>query len=271
MQATLTQRPTHGLGYTLGFTWSHALDMDTNGERGGPNNTPYNFASDYSNSGFDIRKRFTATITYDLPSKKGFAHLLEGWKLTSIVTVQNGLPWGAAGDSGTDVSGQAENVDRWNFSGNPHDFSAFGKASIPFFAGASNPACVAKAVSMATLTTYGCYVVGNSVMTPPAYGTYGNLRRNFFFGNTFSVWDGSIIKDTKIGERISAEFRFEMFNVLNHTNFGNPSFNGGGGTDPFTPSSGFGNSNNTPDVANNNPALGSGGPREFQLGLRLSF
>jgi hypothetical protein len=271
MQATLTQRPVHGLGYTLGFTWSHALDMDTNGERGGPNNTPGNFASDYSNSGFDIRKRFTATITYDLPSRKGFVHLLEGWKLTSIVTVQNGLPWGAAGDSGIDVSGQAENVDRWNFSGNPHDFSAFGKASIPFFAGASNPACIAKAASMATLATYGCYVVGNSVMTPPAYGTYGNLRRNFFFGNTFSVWDGSIIKDTKIGERFSAEFRFEMFNVLNHTNFGNPTFNGGGGTDPFTPSSGFGNSNNTPDVANNNPALGSGGPREFQLGLRLSF
>ncbi|MBZ5659322.1 MAG: TonB-dependent receptor [Acidobacteriia bacterium] len=271
MQATLTQRAIHGLSYTLGFTWAHALDMDTNGERGGPNNTPYNFGSDYSNSGFDIRKRLTATITYELPSKKGFAHLMEGWKVTSIVTVQNGLPWGAAGDSGIDLTGQAENVDRWNFSGNPHDFSAFGTTSIPFFPGQSNPACVAKAASLQTLTTYGCYAVGNSVMTPPALGTYGNLRRNFFFGNTFSAWDGSVIKETKIGERFSAEFRFEIFNVLNHTNFGNPTFNGGGNTDPFTPSSGFGNSSSTPDVANNNPALGSGGPREFQLGLRLSF
>ncbi len=271
MQATLTQRATHGLSYTLGFTWAHALDTDTNGERGGPNNTPYAFNSDYSNSGFDIRKRLTATITYELPSRKGFATLMEGWKVTSIVTVQNGLPWGASGDNGIDVSGQAENVDRWNFSGNPHDFSAFGKGSIPWFAGASNPDCVAKAASMATLQTFGCYEVGSSVMTPPAYGTYGNLRRNYFFGNTFSTWDGSIIKDTKIGERISAEFRFEIFNVLNHTNFGNPTFNGGGNTDPFTPSSGFGNSSSTPDVANNNPALGSGGPREFQLGLRLSF
>ncbi len=288
MQATLTQRATHGLSYTLGFTWAHALDTDTNGERGGPNNTPYAFNSDYSNSGFDIRKRLTATISYEIPSRKGFAHLMEGWKLTSIVTVQNGLPWGASGDSGTDVSGQAENVDRWNFSGDPHDFSAFGKNSVPFFLsgtppgsdplGPTDPAyainnagCVAHAVSKATLQTYGCYEVGSTVMTPPAYGTYGNLRRNSFFGNTFSVWDGSIIKDTKIGERFSAEFRFEMFNVLNHLNYGNPSFNGGGGTDPFTPASGFGNSNSTPDVANNNPALGSGGPREFQLGLRLSF
>ena len=218
MQATLTQRATHGLSYTLGFTWAHALDMDTNGERGGPNNTPYNFGSDYSNSGFDIRKRLTATVSYDLPSKKGFAHLMEGWKVTSIVTVQNGLPWGAAGDSGIDLTGQAENVDRWNFSGNPHDFSAFGTTSIPYFlAGtppltdplgptdpayaANNSGCVAKAASLATLKTYGCYEVGSSVMTPPALGTYGNLRRNFFFGNTFSAWDGSVIKETKIGER----------------------------------------------------------------------
>ena len=139
LQATLHATAHARLGYTLGFTWSHALDMDTNGERGGPNNTPGNFESDYSNSGFDIRKRFTATVTYELPSRKGFAHLLEGWKLTSIVTVQNGLPWGAAGDTGTDVAGQAENVDRWNFSGNPHDFSAFGKASIPFWASGNTP------------------------------------------------------------------------------------------------------------------------------------
>ena len=256
MQATLTQRATRGLSSTVGFTWAHALDTDTNGERGGPNNTPYNFQSDYSNSGFDIRKRLTAAITYDLPGKKGFAQMLEGWKITSIITAQNGLPWGAAGDSSTDVAGEAENVDRWNFSGNPHDFSAFGKSSIPYFAGTSNPLCVAKAASLATLTTYGCYVVGTSVMTPPAYGTYGNLARNTFFGNTFTAWDGSIIKDTKIRERLSAEFRFEIFNLLNHTNFGNPTFNGGGSTDPFTPASGFGNSNNTPDVANNNPALG---------------
>ena len=78
-------------------------------------------------------------------------------------------------------------------------------------------------------------------------------------------------KSFSITERLRVRFEGTFTNVLNHTNFGNPTFNGGGGTDPFKPGSGFGNSNNTPDVANNNPALGSGGPREFQLGLRLSF
>jgi len=76
---TLTQRPTHGLSYTLGFTFAHALDMATS-ERGGPTNTPTNFRSDYSNSEFDIRKRFTATLTYALPGRDGFAQSLKGWK-----------------------------------------------------------------------------------------------------------------------------------------------------------------------------------------------
>jgi hypothetical protein len=204
------------------------------------------------------------------------------------------LPWGAAGNASIDVAGQNEFVDRWNFSGNPADFSGLGKGSVPCFGVAGSTfatqpcttvplgpagnfvanmpaACVSAAASPITLQRYGCYLSGSSVMTPPAYGTYGNLVRDFFRGNTFTNWDASMIKDWKFTERFSGEFRLEIFNVLNHTNFGNPQFNGGGNTDPFSPSNPFGRSNNTPDVANNNPALGSGGPREFQLGFRLNF
>jgi hypothetical protein len=286
-QMTLTQRPTHGLSYTLGFTYAHALDMATS-ERGGPTNTPGAFRSDYSSSEFDIRKRFTGTVTYAVPGKKGFAQMLEGWKLTSIITAQSGLPWGAAGDSGVDLAGQTENVDRWNFSGDPANFSGLGRGSVPCFGvngsvfavpncttvanvAALPAACVSAAASQVTLARFGCYLSGDAVMTPPAYGSYGNLTRNTFRGNTFTAWDGSVIKNFKFTERLAGEFRFEIFNLLNHVNYGNPQFNGGGSTDPFTPANGFGTSNNTPDVANNNPSLGSGGPREFQMGFRLSF
>ncbi len=241
-QITLTQRPTHGLSYTLGFTFAHALDMATS-ERGGPTNTPTNFRSDYSNSEFDIRKRFTATLTYALPGRDGFAQSLKGWKVTSIITAQSALPWGALGNASIDVAGQNEFVDRWNFSGDPADFSDLGKGSVPYWTSGS---------------------------TIPS-GTNPRIVRDFFRGNTFTNWDASVIKDWKFTERFSGEFRLEIFNVLNHTNFGNPQFNGGGNTDPFSPSNPFGRSNNTPDVANNNPALGSGGPREFQLGFRLNF
>jgi len=134
MQIALTQRNMHGLAYTIGYTWSHALDQSTGG-RGGPSGSPFNQRLEYSSSEFDIRQRFTATVTYALPGRKGFGQTLEGWKVTSIVARQTALPWGVLGSRGSDPSGTGEFQDRWNFYGNVDDFSALGSQSVPFFSG----------------------------------------------------------------------------------------------------------------------------------------
>ena len=280
LQTVLTQRPARGLSYTIGYTFSHALDQSS-GERAGPTGTPFDFRHDYGNSDFDIRHRLTATITYALPGKKGFGGVMQGWKVTSIITLQSALPWGIVGSRGAanDPSGIQEFVDTWNFFGNPSDFSGLGKNSVPYIAGSAainTPACVSKvgapgSLSYISLQKYGCYVDGASVLVPPAIGSEGNAVRNMFRGNGIKVWDASLMKDIRIGEHLNAQFRIEAFNIVNHLNFGNPQFNGAGGNAPFTNQSVFGASQSTPDVANNNPSLGSGGPREFQLGLKLTF
>jgi hypothetical protein len=92
-----------------------------------------------------------------------------------------------------------------------------------------------------------------------------------FRGTGLKTWDASIMKDFRFSEKIAAQFRLESFNILNHVNYGNPQYNGAGGNLPFTNPGQFGQSQATPDVSNNNPSLGSGGPREFQLGLKLTF
>jgi hypothetical protein len=293
MQIALTQRNMHGLAYTVGYTWSHALDQST-GERGGPSGNPFNQRLEYSNSEFDIRQRFTATVTYALPGRKGFGQMLEGWKVTSIVALQTALPWGVLGSRGSDPSGTGEFQDRWNFYGNVNDFSALGTQTVPYFSGniknaggfiVPNPALPAACASAATaldkaannkngtaaLYRWGCFVQGSTIMIPPALGTIGNMTRDMFRGNPFRNWDASVIKDWRFTERFSGEFRFEVFNLMNATHYGNPQFNGAGGNTPFGAPTLFGASAATPDVSNNNPALGSGGPREFQLGFRLSF
>jgi len=43
---------------------------------------------DYGNSNFDIRHRFTFTTTYSIPGIKGYAQMLEGWQINSIVSAQ---------------------------------------------------------------------------------------------------------------------------------------------------------------------------------------
>jgi hypothetical protein len=76
--------------------------------------------------------------------------------------------------------------------------------------------------------------------------------------------DLSVTKDWKIRERLTAQLRFEVFNVLNRTQYA------GSGTNLGAPSS-FGKATETPDVAETNAVVGSGGPRESQLALRLTF
>jgi hypothetical protein len=123
-----------------------------------------------------------------------------------------------------------------------------------------------------SVATYGCYVEGNAVMTPPAFGTFGTMRRNLFRGPGYRNWDFSITKNWTLHERLAVQLRGEFFNILNHPTFTNPYGVGGqlGNVDPSVPG-GFGGDGLTPDVAAANPVIGSGGPRAVQLGLKFKF
>jgi hypothetical protein len=251
LQASLTQRTWHGLSYILGYTYSHALDQGSDNRAPQASNS-VNPRGEYGSSDFDIRHRVTFSWTYAIPGKKSVAQLLEGWQLNSIVTLQTGQPWNVV-DTGNDSSLTGEGGDRWNFSGNPSDFKAvFG--GIPL-----DPVC-------------GCYKEGNSVMTLPAPGTWGNMHRNMFRGPGLKAWDLSIVKNWKLGDRFTAQLRGEIFNILNHPSFANPygvnfTF---AHSDPSAPGS-FGCLCATPDVADANPVIGTGGPRNVQLGIKLGF
>ena len=287
LQATLTARNFHGLSMVAGYTYSHALDdvganWDFGYGLGLPQNS-YNPGAEYASSDFDMRHRLTLSLTYAIPGKKSFAQLLEGWQLNSIVTLESSQPWGAM-DLGTDVAGTgplpvsppANSPDRWDFFGNPSDFKS-GPTSIPYYApGSAMPAaCTAKAAAVGAtdaLNLYGCFAKGNSVLIPPALGTFGTMGRNIFPDSGFRNWDLSVAKNWKFGERLAAQFRIEFFNVLNHPNFANPygGQNGFGQNDPSAPAT-FGCGCATPDVAAANPVVGSGGARDIQLGLKLLF
>jgi hypothetical protein len=112
-------------------------------------------------------------------------------------------------------------------------------------------------------------------MIPPAIGTFGTMGRNIFRDLGYRNWDLSVFKSFKFKERLTAQFRAEFFNVLNHPNFANPftSINGNGTGAEADPSSttNFGCGCVTPDQAATNPVLGSGSARDIQLGLKLIF
>ena len=309
LQTTLTARNYHGLDFVLGYTYSHALDyMSSNWNEFLPQDS-FNTAAEHASSDFDIRHRFTLSVTYTLPEKKTSSQLLEGWQINTIVTLQSGQPWGV-NDQTNNFAGFGDNSDRWDFYGNPADFKAGGPNSLILCTGAgaggcsyttagnlvtvSLPAaqsttfwnaCNAKASAgeLASLTTAigagtgGCYVSANgkSFLIPNATGKFGTMGRNIFRDTGFRNADLSITKSFRFGERLKAQFRAEMFNVLNHPNFANPY----GGTsnygqaafaDPSVVGT-FGCGCATPDSAAFNPVLGSGSSRAIQLGLKFIF
>jgi Carboxypeptidase regulatory-like domain/TonB dependent receptor len=307
LQATVQQRTSHGLSFLASYTYSHSIDGDSYNIGQFLPQDSTNPAAEYASSDFDIKHRFTFSFTYAIPGKKSPGQLLEGWELNSVVTLQTGQPW-YGNDQSNNISGTNENTDRWDFVGNPGDFKS-GNSSIPYCSGAdfSNPSTIsctqlvpvnnpltlsgsqttaaanacfkaASAINAATVTSldqFGCYFQGQSVLIPPALGTFGTSGRNIWRDGGLRNWDLSVTKSFKFQERLTAQFRAEFFNVLNHPNFTNPygassGFGIGAEGDPSSTSN-FGCGCATPDQAAGNPVLGSGGNRAVQLGLKLIF
>ena len=81
----------------------------------------------------------------------------------------------------------------------------------------------------------------------------GDLGRNAFSGPSFFNLDTSLLKDFQITERYVLQFRFEVFNVLNHPSFANPNSD-------FTDKATFGRVTST-----------YSSPRQLQFALKFMF
>jgi outer membrane receptor protein involved in Fe transport len=272
LQTTLTARGYHGLGFVAAYTYSHALDDASQNRNQNVPQDNSNGALDYGNANFDQRHHFSLTLNYAIPGRKGFGQMLEGWSINSAVLLQSGLPFGPTDKRDITKNGDKVSNGRWDFFGNPSDFTG-GRTPIPFFSNlATMPAmCTQEATAIGTagaggnLANFGCFMSGNSVLIAPPTGTDGTASRNLFRDQGFRNWDFSLFKNWTLKERLTVQFRSEFFNILNHTVLANP---GSGG---LTGDGTLGLSANTPDAAGQNPLLGTGAAREIQFGLKLLF
>lgn len=101
-----------------------------------------------------------------------------------------------------------------------------------------------------------------AAFTTNAVGTYGNSGKNILTGPGTASLDGAIMKNWQFLERYRLQFRWEMFNALNHPSFALPA------TDPSSSSS-FGRITETAQAASSNSSYVSS--RVMQGGLKLTF
>jgi Carboxypeptidase regulatory-like domain/TonB dependent receptor-like, beta-barrel len=298
LQVTVNERPTHGLLFLAGYTYSHALGQESASsisQQAFPVDA-YNPRLSYGATNSDIRNRFTFSWNYEIPGIHTPAQLLQGWSASGILTLQGGIPWYPI-DTANDLTGTGEvnagGAQTWNFTGPRSAFTA-GPQAIPcfgplpgctaFVGGQPPAACVTAAtapysgssqlqqLAMASLDNLGCYMQNGGILTPPAYGTVGNAGTNLFREPAYYNLDFSVDKTWRIKERLSVQFRTEFFNLFDRADFAIAPAQ----TDPSTGfNGGFGCACHTPDAVGGgsgiNTVLGSGGPRHIQFGLKLSF
>jgi hypothetical protein len=285
LQISVTARNFRGLSMVSGYTWGKSLDV-ASGNGSDVGSDSYNPALDYGRANSDVRHRFTFSPTYRFPAVMGYAGLLDGWKINGNFKYQSGRPWDVSSGDFLGNGGSS----RWDFTGDPGDFvfDRFGEdiaifhppdgtvgdenpqTGAPYAAGdlaTATALCSTAARSMATLAAFGCWTQGGAAITPPSVGNFGTMTRGLLSGPAFVGLDMSVTKTHRITERVSAEFRAEFFNILNHPAFAQPE--SGVGCD--SGGCNLGQVTDTPDTASTNPVLGSGGPRRIQMGVKLTF
>ena len=256
LQASYNQRNWHGLDTQYNLTWSKCFDLNSV-NRGGQGDYPQinndnpvgstalahpNFEENRGLCDHDVRLNFNVGGVYNFPNIRGLGTRLgNGWRLSTIFTAMGGRPIGVFKNGSGDPSGQGltGTAIRADYDGSPIVYNT------------RNP------------DAYVAIVPGQ--FTAPADGTVGNARRNILTGPGLSQWDMSLIKNTRINEKLSFEIRWEVYNVLNRANFSIFSLNN------TANSSFFGTLTETPDVASGNPVIAQGGPRNMNFSLKIIF
>ncbi len=241
LQTTLRVQNWHSLSSQLAYTWGHALDYETGLLPYVPQD-PTNEKAEYGNSDYDVRNTLTGYLDYQIPTFAGPKALTKGWEVNSGFSFHGGTPYTVL--SASNPSGNGENADR------AVQVVAHPEAGI-------NHAISGGVVQWFSPTAF---VDCNSSATVQC--TYSPTRRGQNSNPAYGSVDASILKTTPIHERVSAQFKVDIFNLFNRTNLAPVGF-------PTTGESGVIGS--TIGVYLGNPGFGPGEPLNAEFALKIIF
>jgi Carboxypeptidase regulatory-like domain len=246
LQTELSRRLSGGLQFRANYTWSKNLDMNSALTGAQANNQAQmvmnrnDLRRDWGPSALNVTHQASISARYELPFGQGKYWLnnagpvangvLGGWQVNGIVTLLSGFPITPLVGSNRSGDGDTRNPDRPSLN--------------PDFTGD------------VLLRKQSQWFDPNAFVLPTV-GTFGNSGRGTLTGPGLATVDTSFFKDTALAEKVTAQFRIEIFNMLNRANLGNPNaivFSSGA----INPSAGLITTTSTM-------------PRQIQFGLKLIF
>jgi hypothetical protein len=295
LQAHLEKRLSHGLQVGFSYTYSHALDEQSGLGLFYNGNNPLNLRSAYGNSDFDRTHVINFTYSYRLPNFVGENTLegrfVDGWQIEGVGIIQSGQPYsvidfsGAVGSIFYGTSDGITNPIVPLIPGTNPKSCYTGKSGVIIGEPALNPDCFTLPLLSEGATVDG---VAGAIPSNDPYETnfIQSGQRNIFRQSWQKRTDLSIVKMTKITERVSLRYSFDVFNLFNTPSFDIPidditqnlAFNDFPSI--TTPATGAGGCTTNPSAALYTcPSLSGlglvnktiGSPRQIQMTLGVSF
>ncbi len=214
LEASLRKRYSYGLSFLASYTWSKAIDdvssFNITGSAAKPvagendlAQNPFNLGAERGPSLFDARHRFVGSYEWALPfwnhPQNWYQSALGGWQLAGIATLMSGTPF-TVFDS-NDVAAQGTAPEITGFS-----------AQRPDLVGTPNSGPRAVNAWLNAGAFHRLDPTANA-------GQFGTEGRNVNVGPGYADWDFAALKNFKLTESKQLQFRSEMFNILNRTNF----------------------------------------------------
>src|SRR5882724_4273402 len=242
LEAQLAKRMSHGFQVQGTFTWGRSIDTtsatvagDAFGNSIASPSFFFNPRASRALSDFNVARTLVINGLWELPAPKSFSgparFLTEGWQLGLIFTASTGIPFTPTFGTGNDPLGSLS-ADDWAYPnrlggsgcqsltnvGNPNNYIKTQCFNVPvapdqaFFDANCDPAPPTLGVALAPGDLR-------------CFNLKGNSGRNIAIGPGTREVDFSVFKNNyirKISENFNVQFRAEMFNVFNHSNFAPP-------------------------------------------------
>ncbi len=213
LQATLDKHFTQGLQFTARYSWQAAFNYGNNDYALIDRKVTYGRFDDLRAQEFQLYGNYDLPFGRNQKFLSGVPtwanYLVSGYQAGASLNWSSGLPFSPSyGECGSDIP---------NGPCQPNKGGGIMPTHLTSFNATSH--------SRSYFTPYPALVSNGStdgVFARPYLDQFGDVQRNSYFGPAFFNTDLSLMKNTSIHERITAQFRLDAFNVFNHISPGNP-------------------------------------------------
>jgi hypothetical protein len=198
LEMMVQKRFSHGLQFQAAYTFSKSIDDGSTFEE---TLNPFNYRASRGLSLFNSKQRFVVSYDWELPIRKysGIAgRVLDDWEVSGITQFQSGFPIRLNTEDDNELINSL------------------------FFLGTEAPSLTGPLQILNPKTNGGFYLNYNQFSDPPLGQFNNGTQRTLCCGPGLIDWDFSLHKKIALSETKYFQFRAEIFNVFNRTNFSNP-------------------------------------------------